>query len=92
VAWLLKSELTPNNELLKLSMKYLIAFAFVGILVALVMAGVFMVKDGRDGKPKTSKMVRVLALRVGLSVMLFVCILFSYWVGWISPTGVPLGK
>jgi hypothetical protein len=37
-------------------------------------------------------MVRALAVRVGLSVLLFVCILFSYWAGWIQPTGIPLGK
>lgn len=73
-------------------MKYLIALAFLGILGALAMAGVFMLRDGRDGKPKTGNMMRALALRVGLSVLLFVCILLSYWAGWIEPTGIPLGK
>ena len=73
-------------------MKYLIGLAFIGILGALVMAGVFMMRDGRDGRPRSGKMVRALALRVGLSVLLFVCILLSYWAGWIQPTGVPLGK
>lgn len=73
-------------------MKVLVAFAFVGILGALVMAGVFMMRDGRDGKPKSGNMMRALALRVGLSVLLFVCILLSYWLGWIQPTGIPLGK
>ena len=73
-------------------MKYLIAFAFVGILGALAMAGVFMLRDGRDGKPKTGNMMRALALRVGLSVLLFACVLFSLWAGWIHPRGIPLGK
>ena len=73
-------------------MKYLVAFAFVGILGALVMAGVFMMRDGRDGKPKTGNMMRALALRVALSVLLFACILLSYWLGWIQPTGISLGK
>jgi len=73
-------------------MKYIIAFAFVGILGALAMAGVFMLRDGRDGKPKTGNMMRALALRVGLSVLLFACVLFSWWAGWIHPTGIPLGK
>ena len=73
-------------------MKYLIALAFVGILGALAMAGVFMMRDGRDGKPKTGNMMHALALRVALSVTLFACILFSYWAGWIHPTGIPLGK
>jgi hypothetical protein len=73
-------------------MKYLIGVAFVGILGALGMAGVFMLRDGRDGKPKSSNMMRALAVRVGLSVLLFACVLFSWWAGWIQPTGLPLGK
>lgn len=73
-------------------MKLIIAFAFVGIIGALAMAGVFMMKDGRNGKPKTSNMMRALALRVALSITLFACILLSYWAGWIQPTGIPLGK
>jgi hypothetical protein len=73
-------------------MKYIVAVAFVGILGALGMAGVYMLRDGRDGKPKTGNMMRALALRVGLSVLLFVCILLSYWFGWIQPTGITMGK
>ena len=73
-------------------MKFIIAFAFVGIIGALAMAGIFMMKDGRDGKPKTSNMMRALALRVALSITLFACILISYWAGWIQPTGIPLGR
>ena len=73
-------------------MKFIIAFAFVGILGALALAGVFMMKDGRNSKPKTSNMMRALALRVALSITLFACILISYWAGWIQPTGIPLGK
>jgi hypothetical protein len=73
-------------------MKYLIVFAFVGILGALAMAGVFMLRDGRDGKTKSGSMMRALALRVALSVLLFACVLFSWWAGWIHPTGIPLGK
>jgi hypothetical protein len=73
-------------------MKFIIVFAFVGILGALGLAGFFMLRDGRDGKPKSNNMMRALALRVGLSVLLFACILISYWAGWIQPTGIPLGK
>ena len=73
-------------------MKFIIAFGFVGILGALAMAGVFMLRDGRDGKPKSGNMMRALALRVALSVLLFACILISYWAGWIQPTGIPLVK
>ena len=73
-------------------MKTFIVIAFVGILGALATAGIFMLRDGRDGKPKTGNMMRALALRVALSVVLFACILVSYWAGWITPTGIPLGK
>ena len=73
-------------------MKYLVAFAFVGILGALALAGIFMLRDGRGGRPKTSNMMRALALRVALSVLLFATILLSFWMGWIEPTGIPLGK
>lgn len=73
-------------------MKYLIGFAFIGILGALAMAGVFMLRDGRDGQTKRGNMMRALAVRVGLSVLLFACVLFSWWAGWIQPTGIPLGK
>ena len=73
-------------------MKYIIGIAFVGILSALALAGVFMMRDGRGGQPKSGKMMRALALRVALSVLLFAFILISYWAGWIHPTGIPLGR
>ena len=72
-------------------MKYLVAAAFVVILGALASAGVAMVRDGRDGKPKSRRMLHSLALRVGVSVALFVIILVSYKLGWIQPTGLPRG-
>ena len=52
-------------------------------------AGVSMVRDGRDGKPKTPTMMRALAVRVGASVLLFLCLLTAYKLGWIQPTGIP---
>ena len=73
-------------------MKYLIAIAFAGILGALAVAGVFMMKDGRDGKSRSGNMMRALAVRVALSVLLFACILFAWFAGWIHPTGIPIGK
>lgn len=72
-------------------MKYLIGIAFIVILGALALAGVSMVRDGRDGKPKTDTMMRALALRVGVSVILFLCLMGSYFMGWIQPTGIPRG-
>jgi hypothetical protein len=73
-------------------MKFIIAIAFAGILSALGMAGVFMMRGGRDGKSKGGNMMRALAVRVALSVLLFACVLLSWWMGWIHPTGVPLGR
>lgn len=73
-------------------MKYLVAAALVLIVAALASAGVFMMRDGRDGKPKSPNMMRALAVRVGLSVLLFLCILLSYWMGWIQPTGIPIER
>ena len=73
-------------------MTVMIGIAFIGIIGALVMAGVFMMRDGRDGKPKAGNMMRALALRVTLSILLVAFILFSYWAGWIHPTGIPIGK
>jgi TRAP-type C4-dicarboxylate transport system permease large subunit len=73
-------------------MKSFIVVALVLIIAALASAGVFMMRDGRAGKPKTSNMMRALAVRVGLSLLLFLCILFSYWMGWITPTGIPVER
>ena len=33
-------------------------------------------------------MLKALALRVGLSVSLVAFLVFSYWMGWIAPTGL----
>lgn len=69
-------------------MKVIVILAFLGILGALASAGVLML---RRQKGKTS-MARALAVRVGLSVALFLVILFSAFMGWIKPTGLPLGQ
>lgn len=71
-------------------MKIVFLLALVAIVVALALAGRAMLQDGRDGQPKSNRMVRALALRVGLSVALFVFILIAYKMGWIQPTGIPL--
>lgn len=72
-------------------MKFVIAVAFILILGALTIAGLAMLRGGKDGKAKSGTMMRALAWRVGLSVLLFVGVLVSYKLGWIHPTGVPLG-
>lgn len=71
-------------------MSYLIALAFVGILGALAGALYFMMKGG-EGQPKNSRMAWALALRVGLSIVLFLCILLAWKLGYIQPKGLPVG-
>lgn len=73
-------------------MTYLVAFAFVAILGSLGTALFFMMKDGRDGKAKTSHMARALAFRVGFSILLFICILLAWKFGYIQPTGLPMAR
>lgn len=73
-------------------MKYLVALAFLAIIASLGSALFFMMKDGRDGKAKTSNMARALAFRVGFSILLFVCILVAWKLGYIHPTGIQAGQ
>ena len=73
-------------------MKYLVLLAFIAIIGSLGSALYFMMRDGQDGKAKTSNMARALAWRVGLSILLFVCILIAWKLGYIQPTGIPIGK
>lgn len=73
-------------------MTYLVALAFLAILGSLASALFFMLKDGTNGKAKTNNMARALAFRVGFSVLLFVCILIAWKLGYIQPTGIPIGK
>ena len=70
-------------------MSYLIAFAFVAIWGSLAFALFFMMKDGTGGKAKTNHMARALAFRVGFSVLLFLCILLAWKMGYLQPTGFP---
>ena len=70
---------------------WLIGLTFAGIIGALGLAGFFMLR-GSGGKSRAGNMARALAVRVGLSVLLFVCILIAYQLGWIEPTGVPVGR
>ena len=71
----------------------LIGVAFATILAALAWAGVAMLRGGREGRDEGSKngaMMRALAVRIAVSVVLFACIVIAWGLGWIHPTGVPL--
>jgi len=73
-------------------MKIIMLVAFLGILGALASAGVFMMRDGRDGKPRSGNMMRALATRVAISVLLFGFIMLAWWMGWIEPRGLPISR
>jgi cell division protein FtsW (lipid II flippase) len=73
-------------------MKTLIVIALVLILCALGGAGVFMLRRS-SGNPQADRqrdMARALALRVGLSVALFLFVLLAWRMGWIQPSGLPV--
>jgi hypothetical protein len=72
-------------------MNIFILLALLLILATLVGAGVFMLKRPAAGEGKSGRMAKALALRVALSVSLFLFVLLAYLMGWIEPRGVPLG-
>ena len=65
-------------------MKIFIAFAFILIIGSLGSALFFLMRD----KGKSNRTVYALAMRVGLSITLFLCVLGAYKMGWIQPTGI----
>ncbi len=67
-------------------MHIVVAIAFVLILASLFSGLYFVMKD----KGKSNRAVNALSLRIGFSILLFLFILFSYRMGWIHPTGIPL--
>jgi hypothetical protein len=76
-------------------MNILIGVAFVLILGALAAAGVFMLRrppPGADPGAPRKQMAWALAVRVALSVTLFLVVLLSWRMGWIHPTGLPLAR
>jgi formate hydrogenlyase subunit 3/multisubunit Na+/H+ antiporter MnhD subunit len=74
---------------------WIVALAFVAILASLAFALVYMMRGGthEEGQaaPKRGNMAKALAFRVGFSILLFVCVLLSWKMGWIQPTGIPPG-
>jgi hypothetical protein len=49
-----------------------------------------MLRKPRNSDPRGALMARALAVRVGLSVAIFLLVLLSYSLGWIQPSGIPL--
>ena len=65
-------------------MKIAVAIAFILIIGSLASALFFLMRD----KGKSNNTVRALAVRVGLSITLFLLILLAYKLGYIHPTGI----
>lgn len=65
-------------------MKIAVAIAFVLILASLGSALFFLMRD----RGKSNRTVQALALRVGLSITLFLLILLAHKLGYIQPTGL----
>jgi branched-subunit amino acid transport protein AzlD len=74
----------PDNQPYRPPMKTVVAIAFVLIIGSLASALFFLMRD----KGRSNRTVQALAMRVGLSITLFLLVLFSYKMGWIQPTGL----
>ncbi|KAB0632433.1 twin transmembrane helix small protein [Burkholderia latens] len=66
----------------------LVSAAFVLIIGSLIFALYFMNHD----RGRSKRMAWSLAARVGLSITLFLSLLIAYKLGWIEPTGLPIGR
>lgn len=76
-------------------MTYLVILAFIAIVASLGAALFLMLrrdKGGDDSQARSRGMVRALALRVGFSIVLFVCLLLAWKLGYIQPTGIPSAR
>lgn len=74
------------------AMSVLIPVAFVAILASLGAALFFMMRGGRKPGEGSRKMAWALTARIGLSVLLFLCILLAWKLGYIQPKGLALTK
>jgi hypothetical protein len=68
-------------------MKWIIPIVLLMIVFSLGSALYYMMKD----RGNSSRMVRSLMLRIGLSVALFLGILLAYYFGLIEATGIKVG-
>ena len=65
-------------------MKIIIIAGLVAVVASLFSALYFMYRDQGKG----TRMVRMLAVRVALSVSLVAFLVLAWWMGWIAPTGL----
>ena len=65
-------------------MKVVVVVGLIAIVTALFAALVFLHRDRGSG----TRMVKALAVRVGLSILLIGFLVVSYLAGWIGPQGL----
>ncbi len=65
-------------------MRIVVGLAFIIILASLASALFYLMRD----KGTSNKTVNALTVRIGLSVALFLFLLFAHWMGWIEATGI----
>lgn len=68
-------------------MNYYLIIACIIIMISLISAGFFLIKNKKD-----NRMAIALTWRIGLSVCLFSSIWLFYLLGWIKPTGIPISS
>lgn len=66
-------------------MKILAIVILLGILGSLGSALVYLIKDGG----KTKRTVNALTVRISLSLVLFLFLMFGYYMGWFVPNRGP---
>ena len=72
-------------------MKILVALAFVLIVASLASALFYMMRGDNDGEAGKKRMAWALTVRIGISVLIFLCILLAWKLGYIQPHGIPVG-
>ena len=77
-------------------MSIFIALGFLVVLAALAAAGFFMLRssgasEGSEAETsaRNSRMAKALAVRIGVSLVLFICVLLAWKLGYIKPSGIP---
>ena len=65
-------------------MRAIVIIALIAVVAALFTALVFLFRDRGRG----NRVVAALAVRVLLSMALIAFLVFSWWMGWVSPGGL----
>ena len=68
------------------NMRFIVILVFLGILASLASAFLYLMRD----KGGSNRTVNALTVRIGLSIALFLFILFANYMGWIQSTGIGL--